>query len=271
MANPIGANYSTLFKSVGLADKNSAKTGKNSTAEVKNPVEAYGGNYSVELSSKGLNALAKTQADSVDDVAEEKSALLFDEGKISAKAQDFLGKLREKYGDYDFFIADDMSDPQKFSAQGTKGHSVVLSTHEIERMAEDEEYAESMMGKVDKAAGTLDELAEKSLGEGVEFTSLAAEIDEQGNMKLFAGIEKMSEEQRERLEKLKEQRAEEKKDAAEVDEEENSDEEENFSVQSAEVQANSIEELLDKISQIDWSQIAEETFTFASLFGEVEN
>ena len=73
------------------------------------------------------------------------------------------------------------------------------------------------------------------------------------------------------MEKLKEQRAEEKKDAAAVDEEENSDEEENFSVQSAEVQANSIEELLDKISQIDWSQIAEETFTFASLFGEVEN
>lgn len=277
MANPIGSNYSTLFKNVGLADKNSAKTGKNSTAEVKNPAEIYGGNYSVELSSKGLNALAKTQTDSVDDAAsvdyaaEEESALLFDEGKISAKAQDFLSKLREKYGDYDFFIADDMSDPQKFSAQGTKGHSVVLSTHEIERMAEDEEYAESVMGKVDKAAGTLDELAEKSLGEGVEFTSLAAEIDEQGNMKLFAGIEKMSEEQRERLEKLKEQRAEEKKDAAAVDEEEHSDEEENFSVQSAEIQANSIEELLDKISQIDWSQIAEETFTFASLFGEVEN
>ena len=265
MANPIGlTNYSTLFKSVGTAGKNSASA-KNSAAE-KNPVAQFGGeNYSVELSADGLNALAKYQTEEKNS-STDISSMLVDETKLSSKAQDLLGKLRDKYGDYNFIVANDVKDPSAFAANSERTYSVILSSEEIEKMAEDAEYAEKIMGQVDKATGALEELAETDLGEGVNFASLAAEVDADGNMKLFAGIEKMSEEQQERFEKLKEKRAEEKKEAeaketSETDEaEETEPEKETFSVKLANFEADSAESLLEKIFAIDWDKISEQEF-----------
>ncbi len=266
MANTIGLNYAALFKSVGTAGKTSAASAKNSAA-ANNSVSQFGaGNYSVELSADGLNALAKYQTEeknSTDDI----SSMLVDEKKLSSKAQDLLSKLRDKYGDYNFIIADDVKDPSAFAANSDRNYSVILSSEEIEKMAEDEEYADKIMANVDKATGALEELSETDLGEGVNFASLAAEVDADGNMKLFAGIEKMSEEQQERFEKLKEKRAEEKKEAeanaAEETEESEDDEEtetETFAVKLENVDADSIESLLEKIFAIDWDSISEQEF-----------
>ena len=255
MANAIGVNYSNFFKNTGMTDKRLNKT---NSVEEKNSPAQYGENFSVNISDSGFDALSKI-SQNVGDAAEKNSALSADEQKLSSKAQNYLNGLREKYGNFDFVIADDMSDPQSLTAQNTKGHSVIFSTEEIERMAEDEEYADKMMGQVEKAAGIVDELAEKDLGEGVQFTSLAVSIDDEGNMKLFAGLEKMSEQQQERMEKLKEKQAEENKETEKADQAEEDSEEDNaLSVKYADIEADSVEELLEKILSFDWEKVSEE-------------
>lgn len=260
MTNAIGLNYANFYKNSALSNKRLAGGGK-SSADVKNSQTQFDKNFSVELSDGGLNALANSQKNSIEDVTEKN--LQADEKKLSAKAQALLEKLHDKYGDYDFIVADNVDDPQSFSRQSERNYSVILSTEEIERMAEDEEYAEKVMGQVDKAVGVLDKVAEESLEEGVEFSSLAVSVDDEGNMKLFAGLEKMSEEQRDRLEKLKEKRAEEKQDSEKTSEQDESDEEQEiFSVKSANVEADSPEELLEKIFSINWDEINEEEFAF---------
>jgi len=269
MANPIGLNnYSALFKSMGTAGKNSSTSARNSAAD-KNPVQQFGGeNYSVELSTDGLNALAKYQTEEKDS-STDISSMLVDETKLSSKAQDLLGKLRDKYGDYNFIVADDVKNPADFAANSERTYSVILSSEEIEKMAEDEEYADKVMAQVDKATGALEELAQTDLGEGVNFASLAAEVDAEGNTKLFASIEQMSKDQQERFEKLKEKRAEEAKEAeaketSETDEtdeaEETEPEKETFSVKLANFEADSTESLLEKIFAVDWDSISEQEF-----------
>ena len=267
MANTIGQSYASLYNA-GLANKRTASANKNSAAEKNSLAQNVGNsNYSVEISESGLNALSQVKSDVVDDFGEKNA--LFDEKKLSTKAQKFLDNLREKYGDYDFIIANNVDDPQSLANQSDKGYSVILSSEEIEKMAENEEYADKVMGHVDNAVKVIDDLYEESLGEGVNFASISASIDDDGNMKLFASIEKMSAEQQERFEKLKEKRAEEKKEteakaAEETDSEEDGEEEETetISAKLAKVEADSAEELLSKIFEIKWDDIEETEFDF---------
>lgn len=253
MANAINASYLFQQKNFTQVGK---RGGKNSLNETKDFATQYSSNFSVELSNKGLSALAQ-QKNSVDDAGENLTSMMTaDEKKLSATAQDFLKTLREKYGDYDFVIADDMSDPQSLTKDNTKSYSVILSTEEIERMATDEEYAAKVMGHVDSAVGKMDSILEKAeLEDGVQFTSLSASIDDEGNMKLFASIEKISEEQQERLEKAKEKRAEDAEDEKDSD----NDEKLPAASQKVELEADSVEEMLEKIFGIKWDEISAQT------------
>ena len=256
MANAINASYFLQQKNLTQIGKRGAVGEKNNLNAQKNLSAQYGGNFSVELSSNGLSALATQQKNSVDDAGENLTSLMTaDEKKLSATAQEYLKQLREKYGDFDFVVADDMSSPQSFSQDSAKKYSVVLSTEEIERMAVDEDYEKKVMGQVDSAVEKLDSIAEKAeLGEGVQFNYLAAEFDDEGNMKLFAGLEKLSEEQAERMEEAKEKRAEENK-----SDEENSEEEKLPSAsQKVELEASSVEEMLEKIFGIKWGEVEEQ-------------
>ena len=151
-------------------------------------------------------------------------------------------------------MADDVDNPLDM-ASSTKRYSVILSSQELERMAEDEEYADKVMGQVDKAIGVADKLSESGeLGEGVSFSKIAVSIDEEGNMKLFAELERASQEQAERLEAAKEKKAQE---AKEKEKEEESQEPQPL-LQRFRLEASSEEELLEKILGIDWSKIAYE-------------
>jgi len=254
MANSINASYFLQQKNFSQIGKRGTVGGKNDLNSAKNPSAQYGGNFSVELSENALSALTTQQKNSVDDAGENLTSLMTaDEKKLSATAQDYLKQLREKYGDFDFVVADDMSSPQSFSQDSSKKYSVVLSTEEIERMAVDEDYEKKVMGQVDSAVEKLDSIAEKAeLGEGVQFNYLAAEFDDEGNMKLFAGLEKLSEEQAERMEEAKEKRAEENK-----SDEENSEEELPTVSQKVELEASSVEEMLEKIFGIKWGEVEE--------------
>ena len=219
MANSINTNNLFLqYKNAGQVGKRGA-VGKEKAGQAEDMLAKFGASASsVELSSEGLSALALQQKNAAGDAGGDAGNVKPGEEKLSQKAQDLLARLREKYGDYDFIVADDVSNPLDASQGSTKGYSVILSTEEIEKMAADEEYADKVMGDVEKAIGTANELADSGkLGEGVSFSRIAISIDSDGNMKLFAELERMSAEQQERLEAAKEKKAEEaeKNEAAE--------------------------------------------------------
>lgn len=251
MANTINTIYSPQFK--GTTFGKGATYSKAAAAE-KNSFAGYVDDTTVELSDAGLNALNKLQSDTVDNNAG--GAVASDESKLSAKAQNLLDKLREKYGDYDFFVSDNLDTAQTVGS--SKEYSVLFTTEELERMAEDDDYAQKVMGNVGKAVDTLKDLSEKDLGEGVQFSQLSVSFDGDGNMKLFAQLEKLSADQQERLEAAKEKRAEQQKaEEKSLDDEENS-EPVSILFKSADVEADNAEDLLAKIFGIDWDSIDEE-------------
>ncbi len=260
MFNSINSNYSMYQKTMGPVGGKRGP-GKKDGAEGKKPTD-FGSDFGVELSKEGLAALEAQKQEMVVNRKEEAGDGFLTEDKLSDKAKDFLAKLREKYGDrYDFFAVDNIEDPRAKELTGTRAYSVVLTNDEIEKMAADEEYAEEVMKKVESAVDMTKRIQEKGeLGEGVKFKHISIAFDGDGNMKLFAELEKMSEKQLERMEKAKERRAEEKAEAAEeaerAEEEEDGIKEKPLRVR---LEATSEEELLEKIAGIDWAEIAKET------------
>lgn len=250
MANSINSNY---FMQYQTAQFSRTTTAAGNAAEEKFSATSFGVSATFEFSEAGLNALADAK-NTVD-------AAATDEGKLSAKAQSYLENLRKKYGDYDFFVSNNPDAAQTVGS--TKEYSVILTTEELEKMAEDDEYAEKVMGQVGSAVDKLNEISSKDLGEGVKFAQLSVSIDSEGHMKFFAQLEKLSDEQNARLEAAREKRAEEKAKADEkAKPEENTQPDENeltkILFKPADVEADSEEELLAKILGIDWDNIAEE-------------
>lgn len=247
MLNTIGLNNLLQYQNQKAgALSNSAQT----KTDDANPVAKYAGDTVVDISQDGIKALE-----------ESKNTAQTDEQKLSAKAQGYLDKLRKQYGDYDFFVSDNLDTAQTVGS--SKEYSVIFTTEELEKMADDDEYAGKVMGNVGKAVDMLKDLSEKDLGEGVQFSQLSVSVDDEGNMKLFAQLEKFSEDQAKRFEEAKEKRAEEQKEAkenAKADQAEEQSKNDGMPVvfKSADVEADSAEELLHKIFGIDWSKIPEE-------------
>ena len=279
MANTINTNLGMYYKSTFEMSKRTSVSAKDGIKTESSSMSlTYEKSVSVELSGEGLAALAESQTPPVADNVTDEENKNSGEPKLSAKAQEFLKNLGEKYGDYDFFVADKIDDSTDYSQMGTKKYSVIFTADEIERMAEDEEYADKVMGKVDSAVDMTKRLEERGdLGEGVSFKRIAISFDDDGNMKLFAELEKMSAKQQERLEEAREKRAEEKKEAEkdekekETSESEDSgetgalgaivvakkdDEEGAFSLKRFSVEATSEDELLEKILGINWDEVS---------------
>jgi len=256
MANTINTNYLTQFKTFDKRPTTANKTAVNDAAK-----NFAGADSTVEISSAGLDALSKLKSDPVD---EQTGGGIGDESKLSDKAKGFLENLRKKYGDYDFVISNDLDAAE--TVGGTKEYSVMLTVDELERMADDEEYAAKVMGQVKDATATLKDLSEKDLGEGVQFSQLSISFDDDGNQKLFASLEKMTADQKERLDAAREKRAEEQKSAeaqAKADDKslDEADTEELFAItfKSADVEADNADDLLSKILGIKWDEIEDET------------
>ena len=240
MLNTISASFLKSYQSVVQFGNQSTTPTKPATEQ--NPVANLMGDTTVEISDEGLNALANSKTN--------------DEAQLSDKAKSFLENLRKKYGDYDFIVSNDMDTSKTVGS--TKEYSVMFTAEEIEKMAADEDYAEKMMGQVGSAVDMLKNLSEKDLGEGVQFSQLRVSFDSEGNMKLFAQLEKLSTEQQERLEAAKEKRAEEQKASEEATTEKTPEDGMPVVFKSADVEASNEEELLAKIFGINWDEIPEE-------------
>ena len=261
MANTINTGYSMYQKMLGQTDNKRANGAhkKDAPHEAKKPFKGFGDSSSVELSDEGLAALeAESVARRAGMIVRENNSdetSLITEDKLSDKAKAFLENLREKYGDkYDFFAVGSIEDPRTRSLTGTKAYSVILTNDEIEKMANDEEYAEKVMQRSESAVDMTKRIEEKGeLGEGVHFKHISIAFDSDGNMKLFAELEKMSEKQKERMEKAKEKRAEEKDEIEKAKDKD--DGKDDPGVKRVRLEATSEEELLEKIMGVDWDKI----------------
>ena len=243
MTNAINSNYFLQYQNAGQIGKNLAAQGKSEGGA--NALASYLADATVEISNEGLNAL--NQAQNAQN----------DEETLSDKAKSYLASLREKYGDYDFVISNNLDASQTIGSE--KEYSVILTAEELEQMANDDEYAEKVMGQVGDAVNTLKNLSEADLGEGVQFSQLSITFDSDGNQNLFAQLEKLSADQKERLEAAKEKRAEEKAESAKAKaDEEPKDDGMPITFKGADVEADSADELLKKIFEIDWSKIPAE-------------
>ncbi len=191
------------------------------------------------------------------------------ESKLSSKAQDYLKKLRKQYSNYDFFVGDSSDDLKSLAKSGTKEFSVIFSSAELERMANDEKYAKEKLQCVEKAVKMSEEINKKfgfesAFGkDGVSITRMGIVFNEDGTTNFFAEMEKSSAKSREHLEKLREdkrakKKEEEKKAEKKAEKEIQGYSRSNETTKRTNVQADSMDELLEKISKIDWDTVESE-------------
>lgn len=180
--------------------------------------------------------------------------------QLSKKAQKLLEKLRKTYGNMDFMVADfeNGEDAKAVLSRGTKEFSVLFSSEELEKMASDEKYEKEYMERIQGAVRMSERINEENgfgsvfgkNGEESRITKMGVAFNKDGTMTYFAELEQMSEKQQERIEKAREERAEaENGRGTRVI---------NPIIKKTTVQASSAEELLKKISEIDWNKVNEE-------------
>lgn len=149
--------------------------------------------------------------------------------KLSAAASELLRKLKEKYKDTDFIVADYDNDEEaeKYLSQGQKEYSVLIEPELLEEMAADEDTKEKYEGIIEDSKNQLSE-AKEQLGEDADkVKTLGITIDAKGTLMYFAELEKVSEAQKERIEQAREDKK--------------------ISHKSVRVEASSTQELLQKI------------------------
>lgn len=181
--------------------------------------------------------------------------------KLSKKAQNVLKKLKDKYGNMDFFVSDttDDTEARQIMSRGTKEYSVLLSSDELEKMAEDDSYYNSRVKDIDGAVSMSKQINgqfgfDRAYGKenGTQIAQIGIRLNDDGTTTYFVELEKLSEKQKERIENAKEKKAEDAKKA-------DKSAEKAQTVKKTSVQANSMEELQEKIRNIDWDSIKEET------------
>lgn len=177
--------------------------------------------------------------------------------ELSDRAKKLLEKLKKTYKNMDFIIADYADDEEAaaYLARGSKEYSVLMDPETLEEMAADEKTEQKYTGILEEATGKLTDLKENLGDQKEEVKHIGVSIDKDGNVSYFAELEELGEKQKERIEKAKENRkAEEaKKEKAEA--------------KRTRVQASSVEELLEKIKNVDWSKIqADQVQTKGSRF-----
>lgn len=184
------------------------------------------------------------------------------EQNLSQKAKKLLDKLRKQYGNMDFFVSDKNSDMKSMLRSSNKEFSVIFSAEELEKMAEDEDYAKEQMGRVDQAIRMSREINRKygytsAYGQKgqAEITKIGIAVGDDGTMTFFAELEKSSAKQREYMERSRDRRAEDRKAAEKKADKKEEDRRRDEKTESDRmvVEASSMEELVWKMNRIDWS------------------
>lgn len=174
---------------------------------------------------------------------------------LSDEAKELLERLKEKYGNMDIMVANYGSDEeaQKYLSAGTKEYSVLIDPELLEQMAADEATEKKYTDMIDDATAKLTEV-KNELGDDTTAVHIGISVGADGGIKYFAELEKSTEKQRERIEKKREEKKEEKKKAEKSEEKAALTE----PVKKTRVSADSTQELIRKIREVDWDKIRPE-------------
>lgn len=197
--------------------------------------------------------------------------------QLSDGAVNLLKELKKTYSNMDFIVADYETDEEAaaYLSRGRAQYSVLITPDELEKMAADENAKNENLKVLDDAISKLNEM-KKQLGEkGQEVSRLGVSISNNGEVSYFAELEKVSAKQRERIEEKRESNREELKEEMKKQAREKMDELRGRGPASGPgrepakrttVYASSVEELAEKIGQVDWSQIADNTVLKGNRF-----
>lgn len=221
---------------------------------------AYQNNFidSIIQKRKEQNKTSKADSSNKTDSAKKANSSV----QLSDKAKALLQELKKTYTNMDFIVADYESDEEAASylSRGTKEYSVLIDPEELERMASDDSVKEQNLSLLDEAVGKLDELKNQLGDHKDEVVRIGISIGKDGQMSFFAELEKAGERQKEFIDSIREN----KKEAAEKAEADKTDPRYQYGYgyergKRTTVHASSIEELFDKISNVNWDDIKEES------------
>ncbi len=181
--------------------------------------------------------------------------------QLSDRAKKLLEELKKNYNNMDFIVADYETDEEAsaYLAKGTKEYSVLIEPETLEEMAADEEAKAKYTGILDDAVDQLKDIKEQLGDKEDEVTHIGISVGKDGSVSYFADLEKIGERQKEWIEKSRESKKEER-----TEQEKKAQEKKSQDIAAQErtkktrVQANSVEELIEKIKGVDWDQIKSE-------------
>lgn len=181
--------------------------------------------------------------------------------QLSDRAKALLQELKKTYSNMDFMVADYESEEEAASYlnRGSKEYSVLIDPEELERMASDDNVKEQNLSILDNAVGKLDEMKNQLGDKENEVVRMGISIGKNGEVSYFAELEKAGERQKEFVDRIRENKKESAKEAdAKTDSKAHGRYDYEHSKRTT-LYASTAEELLDKIKNVDWDDIREET------------
>lgn len=204
---------------------------------------------------------------------EKKAVETVGEKSLSEAAKKLLKELRGSRSDMDFMVADynHGDKAEDILDQSDKEYTVIFSNEEIEKMASDPKYYAEKMDSVDTVVHMSDKIFAQlgiehvsgktdGLSSDLKMTKFGISFNSDGSTTFFAQLEKASTSQKEYIEKLQEKKADDKK-AASKDRQTKP-----LEVKKTTIQADSEEDLLEKIKNIDWDSVKAENSEVGSRF-----
>ena len=197
------------------------------------------------------------------------------QAKLSENAKKYYEELKSKYQNMDFIlVSKDMKEMAKANAGSFANPNkmvVLIDEEKIERMATDEQYRKQYESIIASAQNKLPEL-KQSLSNSANVKGFGMQVNDNGVASFFAVMDKSFKQQADRLEKQRAEKKEEKKVAekkAEKKEREEQLEEkrlERKDKQDVVITANSIDELIKKIEDYNYLQMADTVKTDAEKY-----
>ena len=270
LQNVRGTGESYQNKIFGHTKKEAGKKGSSSVSKEVTGREAV-------IDVKDDVKTDKLSLSSVANKKTEKGEALSPEDQLSDKAKDYLAKLRKSRKNVDFRISEKGMENNYLAKKSNKEFTIVLTNEEIERMATDKAFEKKQLYIIDK---TMQDMLKASLGIGEnngngktntsDIKDIALKLKEDGSTELIASLEKSSKSakqiakdkaKKKETEKLEEKRLEKKqaleKDKKKVAEKAEDKKAEKETVKRVEVKAKTIEELVEKMKNIDWDKVPE--------------
>ena len=179
------------------------------------------------------------------------------EPSLSEEGQKYYEELKKKYGNMDFIlVSQDMKEQAKSQAGNYANPSktvVLIDEDKIEKMATDKNFRKQYEGIISNAASGLNKLQQSMTSSNAKVKGYGIQVNDGGTLSYFAVLEKSTAAQKERIEKKAEEKKLDKKEA-EKKADEKKTAEKKADDNTVTITANSLDELMQKISDYTFAQ-----------------